>query len=126
MADNLTDHEENRLLNLSLPAGGGVYLALFTAAPDETGGGTEPAGDGYARQELATTAAAAGSKANAADVLFGAATAGWGTILAVGVYDALTAGNLRWYRTLTAGEQRTVNLGDQYRVAAGALTFSIA
>jgi hypothetical protein len=32
---------------------------------------------------------------------------------------------MRWYRPLSAGEQRTINQNDQYVVSTGALTFSL-
>lgn len=130
MPDNLTDAEERRLLDLSLPDDG-VYLALYTTAPDDAGaGGVEVAGNGYARQAismaLAATVGGVSSKANDAQILFPAATAAWGTIVAYGILDAAVAGTMRWHRTLTAGEQRAVNNGDQYRVAVGALTFALS
>jgi hypothetical protein len=126
MADNLTNAEENRLLDLSLPTGGTIYLALYTAAPSDAGGGTEVAGGGYARQALSVPAASNGQKSNSLEVLFPEATADWGTIVALGVVDASTNGTLRWYRALDASEQRTVRTGDQYRVAPGALTFTLS
>lgn len=130
MADNLTDFEERRLLDASLPDDG-VYLALFTVAPDDAGsGGTEVSGNAYARQAISMAAAATvsgvSSKTNDTQILFPAATGVWGTIVAYGVFDAATAGNMRWHRNLTAGEQRAINSGDQYRVAASALSFSLS
>jgi hypothetical protein len=121
---NLTDSEENRLLDLSLPTVGGVWLALFTVAPGEAGGGTEVTGGAYTRMELPTGAAAGGSKSNSTERLFPAATADWGVILALAVMSAATAGTMRWYRALATAEQRTILTGDQYRVAVGAITFT--
>lgn len=125
MADNLTDAEENRLLDASLPSGS-VYLALFTVAPDDAGaGGTEVSGGGYARQPITSAAASGGSKSNNADILFPVASAAWGTIVAYGVFDAATGGVMRWHRTLTAGEQRAINTNDQYKITSGTLTFTL-
>lgn len=130
MPDNLTDGEERRLLDLSLPDDA-VWLALFTVAPDDAGaGGTEVTGGAYVRQPIsmaaAATVASVSSKSNDTQILFPAATAAWGTIVAYGVMDAAAAGAMRWHRTLTAGEQRSINQGDQYRVNVGALTFSLS
>lgn len=133
MSDNLTDFEERRLLDLSLPDDN-VWLALFTVAPDDAGaGGTEISSGGgslYARQPISMAAAATvtsvSSKTNDTQILFPAAGAVWGTIVAYGIMDAVTAGNMRWHRNLTAGEQRAVNIGDQYRVLVGALSFSLS
>jgi hypothetical protein len=126
MADNLTDAEENRLLDLSIPTTG-MYLALTSTAPTDAAAGTELSGNGYTRQAMATSAAASGSKTNSAQINFGpVTTSAWATILGYDIYDASSAGNRRWYRALTAGEQRTPNVGDTYRVAASALTFTLA
>lgn len=130
MSDNLTDFEERRLLDLSLPDDG-VWLALYTAAPDDTGaGGTEVAGNGYTRQPISMAAAATvggvSSKSNDTQILFPEATGAWGTIVAIAVHDADAAGNMRWHRTLLAQEQRSINTGDQYRVGVGALTFALS
>lgn len=130
MADNLTDSEERRLLDLSLPDDN-VWLALYTVAPDDAGaGGTEVSGGAYARQPIsmaaASTTAGVSSKTNDTQILFPAATATQGTIVAYGVMDAATAGTMRWHRNLTAGEQRAINTGDQYRVGVGALTWSLS
>ena len=38
-----------------------VYLALYTVAPTDSGGGTEVSGNGYARQQMSFGAAASGS-----------------------------------------------------------------
>jgi hypothetical protein len=126
MADNITDAEENRLLDLSIPTSG-MYLALTSTAPTDAAAGTELTGNGYTRQAMATTAAASGSKTNSAQINYGpVTTADWLAILGYDVYDASTAGNRRWYRALAAGEQRTPKVGDTYRVAANALTFTLA
>jgi hypothetical protein len=78
-----------------------AYIALFTAAGNDAGGGfTEVSGGAYAR---ALTAAAAWNAptgsgpsqiTNAQPVNFAISTSDWGTILAFGLYDAATAGNL--------------------------------
>ena len=78
-----------------------VYVALFTAVGTDAGTGfTEVSGGAYAR--VATTGAswnaASGSSPstinNALAVTFPVATANWGTIIAFGLYDASSAGNL--------------------------------
>jgi hypothetical protein len=76
------------------------YMALFTAAGNDGGTGfTEVTGGSYARVNTSTLwGAAAGSapstKVTNAAVNFTPATANWGTVIAWGLYDALTAGNL--------------------------------
>lgn len=124
MANNLTNAEENRLLDLSLPASG-CYVALFSVAPGEAGGGTELSGSGYARTAIPFAAASGGSKSNNAAVLFPVATGAWATITGVAIMDAASGGNMRWYRALAGGEQRALGSGDQYNIASGAMTFTL-
>ena len=47
---SLTNHGEDKLLTL-FKNEGPYYLALFTATPGETGGGTEVSGGSYARRQ---------------------------------------------------------------------------
>jgi hypothetical protein len=100
-----------------------VYLALFTVAPGETGGGTEVSGGGYARKPVTFSAASAGSTSNSSDIDFGTATANWGTIVAVGLFDAATGGNLLAYGSLTSS--KTVNSGDGFKILATKLTLTL-
>ena len=83
-----------------------AYIALFTTAPtDDTGtGAVEVSGGAYARvattQGTSGTWAAASSgtdpttEANALAITFPTASANWGTVVAFGMYDAATGGNL--------------------------------
>jgi hypothetical protein len=103
-------------------APGTHYLALFTAAPGETGGGTECTGTSYARETVAFTVS--GNEAtNSAAVEFATAGNNWGTITHVGVFDALTSGNLMAYGTLSAS--KAVETGDVFRVPAGDLDITL-
>ena len=89
------------------------YLALYTATPSETGGGTELSGSGYARQTVAFTTVGNTTSNNAA-VEFPTASGSWGSVTHVGVFDALTSGNLMAYATLTAA--KTIDSGDVFRI----------
>lgn len=68
MPNNLTDTEENRLLDLSLV--NGDLMALLTVAGTDAALGTEVVGGTYARQGVTWAAAAGGSKSNSAEVSF--------------------------------------------------------
>jgi hypothetical protein len=94
-------------------APGTHYLALYTAAPGETGGGTEVSGTGYVRQSVAFTTSGNTTSNNAA-VEFPTAGASWGTVTHVGVFDASTSGNLMAYAALTTS--KTIDSGDVFRV----------
>jgi len=94
-----------------------LYYGLFTAAPGESGGGTEVSGGSYARAQLDPadanwTAPAGGNGAtdNAAAITFPAPTANWGVVSHVAEIDRATGGNYLMYGALTAS--KTVNNGD--------------
>ena len=102
---------------------GTFYLALYTSAPTAAGGGTELSGTGYVRQTVAFTTTAQQSS-NTAAVEFPTATADWGTIVAVGVFDASTSGNLLAFGNLTAS--KSIVSGAVLRVPAGDLDINLA
>lgn len=100
-----------------------LYLALYTTAPTDTGGGTELSGSGYARQTVAFTVTN-DTASNTSAIEFPTATGSWGTIVAVGVFDQLTSGNLLAYGNLTAS--KAIASGDVFRVPAGDLDITLA
>ena len=100
-----------------------LYLALYTAAPSDSGGGTEVSGGSYAREEITFGTASSGSIANDAAVEFSAATATWGTITHVGIFDASTGGNLIDWGSLTSS--KAIASGDIVRVQSGEYTISL-
>jgi hypothetical protein len=116
MAGSKSDYLENKVLdavlnNTSL-AVTTPYVALFTATPSDSGGGTEVSGGSYARVNSSTSwpAASGGSCANDVAIAFPTATANWGTVSQFGIFDASTAGNLLYWGDLTTS--RTINNGD--------------
>ena len=102
---------------------GTFYLALYTSAPSASGGGTELSGNGYTRKTVAFTTTAQQST-NSGAVEFPTATGSWGTIVAVGVFDASTSGNLLCYASLSSS--KTITTGDVLRVPAGDLDINLA
>jgi hypothetical protein len=110
------------LRNVSYTSPTQPYVALYTVAPTETGGGTEVSGGGYARQPITFTAPAPDSVSNTTDVTFPIASADWGTIVAFGIFDASTGGNLLYYANLTVA--RDVLTNDQLRFPTGQLICS--
>jgi hypothetical protein len=101
-----------------------LYLALFTAAPGETGGGTEvtTSGTAYARETVAFTTTG-NTTSNNASVEYSTATATFGTVTHVGVFDASTGGNLMAYATLSSS--KTIDTGDVFRVPTGDLDITL-
>jgi hypothetical protein len=125
-----SDYLENKLVDhifraAAFPKPTGLFIALFTAAPTDAGGGTEISGGGYARVALAPSDAnwratqggtsgvssgATGQTANAIAITFPAPSADWGTATHFGIYDAATGGNLLIWDALTA--PRPIGNGD--------------
>lgn len=100
------------------------YVALFTATPGEAGGGTEATGGSYARVNSSGKWAtpSGGSVANNAVITFPTATADWGTIVAVAIFDAASGGNMVYWSALTAN--RTVLNGDTFSFPASSFTIT--
>jgi hypothetical protein len=126
MAGNLSNYLENKLIDhflgtTTFTKPSAVYVALFTVAPNDAGGGTEVTGGSYARQTAAFTAAASGATSNSGNIDFVNMPAA--TTVAIGIYDALTSGNLLLWGTLTAN--KTTDAGDTLRIATGDLDISI-
>jgi hypothetical protein len=94
------------------------YLALFTSNPDEDASGTEvsTSGTAYARQS-ATFTVSGNTASNSAAIEFPTATASYGTVTHVGVFDASTGGNLIAYSALSTS--KAVGTGDVFRVPSG-------
>lgn len=101
-----------------------LYLALHTANPDEDGSGAEvsTSGTAYARQTVAFTTSG-NTTSNTSAVEYATATANFGTVTHVGVWDAETGGNLLAYAALTSS--KTIETGDVFRVPAGDLDISL-
>jgi hypothetical protein len=125
---SMSDYLENALLNAVLrntpyTSPSQVYVALFTSDPTDAGTGTEVSGGGYARQAVTFNAPSNGQVTNASDILFPVATASWGTVTHVGIYDAQTGGNLLFSGALTTS--KTISANDQLKIAAGSLSISL-
>ena len=128
---SFTDYTENLVLNWLLTTNSATrptawYVGLFTAAPSDTGGGTEVAGSGYARTATGTitVSGTATTATNAAAIEFAAASGGnWGTITHAAIFDASTGGNMIAWAALATN--RTINDGDVFRIPAGSLTVTL-
>lgn len=132
MAGSISNYLELKLLehsvgktSFTMPSG--CYLALFTATPSDAGGGTEvsTSGTAYARVQTNTSwaTAASGAISTNADIEFSEATASWGTITQIGLFDASTSGNLLWWGDLSAS--KAVGTGDVFKITAGNLTLTL-
>ena len=127
----LSDYAEKLLLDFLMTTGTATrptnwYVALYTAAPSDSGGGTEVSGAGYARQSVAFDAAATpgGTTSNSADVSFTATGGNYGTVTHLGIFDASSSGNLLWHGALTA--DKTVEDCDTITFTAGNIDLTMA
>jgi phosphatidylethanolamine-binding protein (PEBP) family uncharacterized protein len=131
-----SDFLENELMDhmfrnsvYSKPA---LHFALFTAAPSDSGGGTEVTGGSYARATVTNDntafpqCAATGTptKTNALAITFPTASAAWGTVTHWGIFDASTSGNLLAHGALAS--TRTIASGDVPRLAVGAISLTMS
>jgi hypothetical protein len=110
--------------NTAYTAPSTLYLALFTSNPAEDGSGTEvtTSGTAYARQTV-TFSVSGNTATTDAAVEFPTATANYGTVSHVGIYDASSAGNLIAYAALTTS--KAIETGDVFRVPAGDLDITL-
>ena len=98
------------------------YIGLFTAAPNDTGGGTEVSGTGYVR-EAVTFTVTGDTASNSGAVEWPVAGGSWGTITDLAIFDAVTGGNMIGYATLTAA--KTIATGDVFRIPLNDLDITL-
>lgn len=127
----LSNYAEKLLLDWMMTTGSATrptawYVALYTAAPSDSGGGTEVSGAGYARQSVTFDAAATpgGTTSNNNTVSFTASGGDYGTVTHIGIFDAATAGNLLWHGAMTAS--KTVNDGETLEFSVGNIDLTLA
>lgn len=141
----MSDYLENKLIDQlfrgqAAPTTSTLYVGLLTAAPSDTGGGTEVAGGSYGRvsvgsslanwagtQSAGSTAASSGTggqTSNNAAITFPTPSAGWGTVTHFGIYDAASGGNLLFWGALTIA--KTINQADTVTFPAASLSITFA
>jgi len=129
MATKSTPHA-NEILDflfgaVALVPPGTYYVSLWTSAPSAAEGGTEVSGGSYARVAITNnktnfTNAASGQVSNATEIEFAQASAGWGSVVAVGLHSAASgAGNLKRFAALSS--PRTVAINDTVSFPIGSL-----
>jgi len=99
-----------------------VYVGLFTAAPGESGGGTEVSGGSYVRK-AGSFSVSGNTATTSAAIEWPTATASWGTITSIGIYDAASNGNLLAYANLSSS--KTIASGDVFRIPAGDIDITL-
>jgi hypothetical protein len=121
-----SDYLENGLVDWIFRAqppptfGANLYVGLLTSAPNDANAGTEvsAAGTGYARVAVArslnnfsgtqgpgtitVSTGTSGQTDNNVNVTFPTPTGSWGAVTHMGIYDAVSGGNLLFHGALTA------------------------
>jgi hypothetical protein len=141
----MSDYLENKLVDQlfrgqTAPTTTTLYVGLLTAAPSDSGGGTEVSGGSYARvavtsslanwagtQTAGSTAASSGSggqTSNNVAITFPTPAATWGTVTHFGIYDATSGGNLMFWGALTIA--KTINQADTVTFPAASLSVTFA
>lgn len=117
-----SDYLENEIIKHIFRTGSftkptALYIALYTAAPNDAGGGTEVTGGSYARvnnapgdANWAATSGTDGETSNSVEITFPAPTADWGQVTHFAIMDSLSGGNSLYHGALSAA--KTVNNGD--------------
>lgn len=136
MAGSFSDYLEAKVLDhvfgaTAYTAPATMYYAAFTAAPSDSGGGTECTGGSYARKAMTNNTTnfpnASGTspttKTNGADVAFVQATAAWGTVVAIGLFDASSGGNLIAWADLASS--KVIDVDDTLTIPASSLTITL-
>ena len=125
-----SDYLETKVLDhvfggTSYTAPSTLYVALFTAAPSDSGGGTEvsTSGTAYSRQTITFTTSG-GTTSNTSAVEYSTATgSGFGTVVSMGIFDASSSGNLLAYGNLTVS--KSVSAGDVFRFNASSIDITL-
>lgn len=125
----MSTYLENALINATLrntsyTSVATVYVGLHTADPTDAGTGTEVSGGSYARTSVTFGAPSNGVTTNSAAVEFPQATANWGTVSHIGIWDASSSGNLLYHTALDTS--KTIETGDIFKIASGSLSVTLA
>lgn len=125
----ISNYLENALINGTLrattfTAPAAVYVSLHTADPTDAGTGTEVSGGSYARQAATFGAPSNGASTTTADITYPQATASYGTVGWIGIWDAVSSGNLLYHTPLNTS--KTIDTGDIFKITSGSLTVTLA
>jgi hypothetical protein len=109
--------------NTSYTSPTSVYCALYSTAPTASTSGTELSGSGYSRQVVTFNAPSAGVATSNIAVTFGNATANWSPVVAVGIVNASTSGNLLYFNTVST---QNVLSGQSLTIGSGNITVTMS
>lgn len=123
MTDSLATQIANAVLrNQTYTSPANVWASLYSTAPTVSTGGTEITGNGYSRQSVTFSAPTNGSAASNVAVTFTCTGNNWPGVVAIGVTDASTGGNILFFSSTAT---RNIKVGDSLSIDSGNLTVDI-
>tara|TARA_R110000803_G_C11902957_1_gene312322 strand:- start:99 stop:488 length:390 start_codon:yes stop_codon:yes gene_type:complete len=126
----MSNYLEIKLLNLTLNgtsyAGmNNPFVSLHTTDPTDAGTpSTEKSGGSYTRVAASFATASTGVVATDADVTFPTATTTLGIVAYIGLWDAVSGGNMLYHTALDT--PKTLDVGDIFKIQSGNLTVELA
>lgn len=131
MSDYLEAAQLNAILRGGTYTGGAVYFALFTTNPTDAGTGQEVSDASYQRQRAHASAVsdgftvpnASGQSSNTRTLTFPAITGSEVVVTHIGIYDALTGGNLLFHAPLQV--PKTLGSSDVFSLPAGSVIVTL-
>jgi len=126
MAGNLPDAIEAGLLDhlhgvATLTITGPLRCRLMTAAGSDSAAGTEVTGGSYSAQTIVFSAASAGATSNSGALSYTSMPAC--TVVGVEIWDSTGTPKRLWYLPLSSS--KTLQAGDTFSLAVGAVTVSL-
>ena len=106
-----------------------AYIGLFSTDPTDSASGTELSGNGYARIQIdnkmssATSGADNSSITNSSQINFATSTGDWDTVTHIGIFDAISSGNLLAHGALV--DSAEVDASDVFAIQVGKLVINI-
>ncbi|MCB2309050.1 hypothetical protein LGL08_20310 [Clostridium estertheticum] len=114
----MSDFLENAMINTVLRgqsyAAGSVYVGLFTVNPTDANTEGEVTGASYVRQVVTFEVPLDGETSNTVDVLFPISTEAWGVVTHIGLFNAVTGGNMLFHAPLEF--EKTMNISSQFKI----------
>ncbi len=107
----------------ALKSSGPLYLGLYTAIPDKTGGGQEVVSPSYARQLIEFGPVAGGSMSNGNLLQYAQATTDWGKVTGWAISSAQTGGTVLWSGNFI--DPATINRGSYFFVDPNGITLTV-
>lgn len=127
-----TDYMETNVLNYALTTNAltgtnarptAWWVALFTTATTDAGGGTECTGTNYARQSV-TFSVTADTASSTSTINFPAAGNTWGTITHLAIMSASSGGTMLFHGAVNSS--KLIETGDIFQITSGQLTVTLA